>query len=94
MIYCTYNISVSEEMQKILDRLEIKNYQIFDNVLAKTEGSPPRFDTPVWPGYNNSLLIQTENKKKDFVQLIREYNKSIEDKSEEILCISWQIENH
>ncbi len=96
MIYCTYNVSVSEEIQKILDKLKIQNYQIFENILAKSGEAAPRFNTPVWPGYNNSLLVQMESERlvMDYINSIQDYNLSTDDKNEVISCYSWEIKNH
>jgi hypothetical protein len=93
MIYCTYNVAVAEDMQKILDRLEMKNYQIFNNVVGKTTGASPRFNTPVWPGYNNSLLIQSENSEK-FIETVLEFNDSTEDINEKISLFCWEINSY
>ncbi len=92
MIYCTYNVSVSEEITKILATLEIENYQIFDNVLAQTTGSDPRLNTAVWPGYNNSLLLQLSEKFDAFIQLITAHNQKMEDENEKIHCFQWGVE--
>ncbi len=91
MIYITYNVSVTDEIQKILQELEVENYQIFENILAKTSGSVPRLNTPVWPGMNNSVLIQIQEPS-DLQERIQQYNQTIRDDSEKIFYYQWEIE--
>ncbi len=91
MIYCTYNVSVTDEMQKILQELEIENYQIFENILARTSGADPRLNTPVWPGMNNSVLIQRQQTS-DLQERIQQYNQTTRDDSEKIFCYHWEVE--
>ena len=93
MIYCTYNVSVSEEIMKILEVEEISNFQIMENVLAKTEGSEPRYNTPVWPGLNNSLFIQANDDEFDrFYNRIEKHNEITDDENEQVLINSWKID--
>ncbi|MFP4547318.1 MAG: PG0541 family transporter-associated protein [Fidelibacterota bacterium] len=91
MIYCTYNVSVTDDLQKILQELEIENYQVFENILAKTSGSVPRLNTPVWPGMNNSVLIQLPETS-DLQERIQQYNQKTRDDSEKIFCYQWEVE--
>ena len=91
MLYCTYNVSVAEEMKKTLSKLDIQNYQIFDNVIAKTERSNSRFNNPVWPGYNQVLMVLINNVK-EFVLEINKYNSAEEDPNEQIIMYFWNIE--
>lgn len=91
MIYCTYNVSVQEEMEKILNRTSVKNYQIFDNILAKAEGAQPRFNTPVWPGYNQVALIQMDDSS-PLIEEIKIYNTNEKDINDQILAYTWDVE--
>jgi len=91
MVYCIFNVSVAEEMRKILDKVDAQNYQIIDNVLAKTENSDPRFNTPVWPGFDRVATIQMEEIS-ELVAEIKAYNSSEEDANEQILVYAWDIE--
>ncbi|MBN2281502.1 MAG: hypothetical protein JXQ65_13050 [Candidatus Marinimicrobia bacterium] len=91
MIYCIYNVSVAEVMEHILQNTNEKNFQVYDNVLAKTAGSLPRFNTPVWPGYNQTAMVQTEDET-NLIKAICAHNLRESDVNEQILVYSWTIE--
>lgn len=93
MIYCTCNVSAISWLTKNLDELKVKNYQVFEQVLAVTESSQPRLNTPVWPGYNSSVLIQSEESEaKKIIERLQELNKNAFNKDETFMFSSWSID--
>ena len=64
MIYCTCNVSVIEGLQELLDKCHVQDYQIIDQVIARNEKGEPRFNTPIWPGYNSIALMQVRKDEK------------------------------
>jgi len=96
MIYCTCNISVLEALLKKLEAINVKDYQVVDHVIAKSVKGDPRFDTPVWPGYNASVFLQfhDEEKAKTVIQELRTFNKNALNETELITCCSWNIDDY
>jgi len=94
MIYCTGNIEILEDFHETLEEQGVENYQIIDRVLAQSENSQPRFDTPVWPGYNFSVLIQVKDNEraKSLIKLINNFNTDASRDSELITYCSWSLE--
>lgn len=96
MIYCTCNISVLEALLTKLETINVKDYQVVDHVIAKSVKGDPRLDTPVWPGYNATVFLQIkdENKAKDVIQKLRNFNKKAINEEELITCCSWSIDDY
>ena len=96
MIYCTCNISVLEALLTTIEAIDVKDYQVVDHVIAKNIKGVPRFDTPVWPGYNASVFLQfhDEEKVKRVIQELRTFNKKALNETELITCCSWNIDDY
>ena len=94
MIYCTCNVSVIEGLQELLDKCHVQDYQIIDQVIARNEKGEPRFNTPIWPGYNSIALMQVseEEKVRRVIMAIREYNRSVVTDDELITVCTWNLE--
>ena len=77
LIYCTCNVSVLDAFVKRIDELGVDSYQIIEQVLAKSTKGDNRFNTPVWPGFNSSVVMQIadEQKAKTIMSAIREFNQ-------------------
>ena len=61
-IYITCNVSMLETISDLLDELKFTDYQVTEQVTAKSSYASPRLNTAIWPGYNSSIAIQeTDN---------------------------------
>lgn len=73
LAYLWSNISSLPDVLDIFDELHIDSYQVIEEVKAKSRKGDPRFDTPVWPGYNAIAIAQLDNE-----SLMQSLIKSIE----------------
>ena len=78
LIYCTCNVSMLETLVEVIEEEKISEYQIIEQVLAKSRHSEPRLNTPVWPGYNSAVLMQVQEEEKvnNLIARIKEMNKA------------------
>jgi len=81
-----------EMVRDILDRKNIKNYQIADKVMAMSEKGSPRFDNAIWPGYNVNITIQIpdDDKAFDILNQLSELNNETSNNDELIAVSSWK----
>ncbi|WP_411916130.1 PG0541 family transporter-associated protein [Porphyromonas miyakawae] len=93
-IYITCNISGLEQIEELLRRMKIKNYQIIPKVLAESEFDIPRKDTAIWPSYNASVLVQEsdEEKASALIDAISKLNEQAFNNSELVSAHMWSIE--
>lgn len=91
VIYCTCNVSVQERLLKIIEECHISEYQLIDQVKAKSRKADPRMNNPVWPGYNSAVVMQvTENEKLERIaERVKEYNAQVYNSSELITFCAW-----
>ncbi|HCF82208.1 MAG TPA: hypothetical protein DER39_10970, partial [Porphyromonadaceae bacterium] len=85
-IYITCNVSMLETVTSLLDEEEITDYQVMEQVTAKSNYSLPRLNTAVWPGYNSSVFIQESDKNKvsSLIETINRMNRSAFNNGERI----------
>ena len=96
-IFCTCNVSIMERITDLLDKNEVNNYQISDHIIAKSVKGAPRFDTPIWPGYNVNITMQFSDKDKSdkVIDVLRKFNKeSVYNNDELITVCSWEMDNY
>lgn len=93
MIYCTCDVSILAELTELLEKMEIRDYQVLERVIAKNREGNPRFNTPVWPGYNASVLMQVTEERlvKRVMEAVKAYNGKAENKDELITLCAWEI---
>ncbi|MBU8892964.1 MAG: hypothetical protein KOO66_09305 [Bacteroidales bacterium] len=96
MLYVTCNVSVREPLIKLLEENNIKDYQIADQVTARSVKGDPRFNTAVWPGYNTAIFMQFSDDKRagEIMKLIREFNKAAFNVNELITACSWTLDDY
>lgn len=96
MVYCTCNVSVLEDLKGLLDNNNIRDYQVIERVTAKNKTGVPRFDTPVWPGYNSSVIMQIseEDKIHKLIEAIREFNRNVLHEDELVTVCTWKLEDY
>lgn len=96
MIYVTCNISVREPFLKMLEDNKINDYQIIEQVTAKSVKGEPRFNTPVWPGYNSAIFMQfsDDHKAIEIMQKIKEFNSRAVNDNELVTACSWTLDDY
>ncbi len=95
IVYCTCNVSVLESLQELLNRLEVKNFQIIDRVLANSKLGDNRFDTAVWPGYNVAVFVQCQSNElaQELMSSIKEFNTNAFNHNELIMAVTWTADD-
>jgi hypothetical protein len=86
-----------ERVTTLLEANEVNDYQVADKVIARSVTGSPRFDTPVWPGYNVNITLQISDNKKasSIIELLKNFNKENVSGSDEFLTVcSWEMENY
>lgn len=67
-ILITYNQSLTEKVEYMLEKLEIRGYTQWPLVLgAGTKGGEPRLGTHTWPEMNSATLTIVDEEKVDTV---------------------------
>lgn len=95
MIYINCNVSTLEHIKDLIDKFGADNYQIFEQVLSKNAHDVPRLNNAVYPGYNSVLMLKLtdELKYNQIISELRQYNKSVFNKSELISVCSWSVDD-
>jgi hypothetical protein len=96
-IFCTCNVSTSEMVVNLLDAHKVSDYQITDRVIARSSKGTPRFDNPVWPGYNVIITMQfsDDNQADIVINALRGFNKNIPSGDDELISVcSWIMDNY
>ena len=92
-VFITYNQSLTEEVQKILDKLSIRGYTQWTDI--KGRGSvkgKPHEGTHTWPELNNAHLTIIENDKvSSLLEKLQSLNNEVEKQGLRVFV--WNIEN-
>lgn len=91
-VFISYNQSITEEVQEILDKLSIRGYTQWIDIKGRGSVSgEPHEGTHTWPELNNAHLIMVEDQK---VKPLLEQLKSLNEKSEQqgLRAFVWNIE--
>ena len=86
-----YNQAHTEKVEYMLEKLDIKGYSIWENVLGRgSETGVPHLGTHTWPEINKSMLTVVED---DMVDAIFRMVKKIDSINEEvgIRVFVWEI---
>jgi hypothetical protein len=96
IVYITCNVSVREPLLKMLEENNIKDYQVMEQVPAKSVKGDPRLNTAVWPGYNSSILIQFSDdiRAKEIMQKIKVFNQKAFNDNELVTACSWTLDDY
>jgi len=91
MILVIYNQSIDEEVMEVLMDLEIDRYTKWQRVLGKGDVSPPRLDSPVWPGANIALgiVVEDEGKVQELTARIKVLDTQLGDKG--LFAFMWPV---
>ncbi|MEJ5306593.1 MAG: PG0541 family transporter-associated protein [Ignavibacteria bacterium] len=61
--FIIHNVSETESIDQILEKLEIKNFTRIDKAVGKVANTDPLYDNKIWPGYFTITIVEdTENK--------------------------------
>lgn len=95
-IYITCNVSMLEAITNLLDEEKFTDYQVIEQVTAKSNYSLPRLNTAVWPSYNSTIFIQESDTEKVsvFIDKIKEMNQSAFNNGELIALFAWNINKY
>ncbi len=96
MVYITCNVSVRDPLLKMLEENNIKDYQVIEQVPAKSVKGDPRLNTAVWPGYNSSILVQFSDdvRAKEIIQKIKVFNQKAFNDNELVTLCSWTLDDY
>lgn len=92
-VFISYNQSITEEVQEILDKLSIRGYTQWTDIKGRGSDTGLMHEgTHVWPELNNAHLTIIEDEKipllLDKLQLL---NKEVEDQG--LRAFVWNIES-
>ena len=93
IIYCTCNVSIQEQLLEIIEECNIREYQVIDQVKAKTKKANPRFNDPVWPGYNSAIFMQVKEQEKLelLAEKVKKFNANVFNNVELITFCAWPM---
>jgi len=63
MVILAYNIALDEEIMELMEGAVLDFYTKWTKVLGKGSTSGSHLGTPVWPGFNNVLMVAAEDDK-------------------------------
>ena len=95
-LYCTFNISQLERVTDSLEALHIGNYQIINEVPAKSMLGAPRMNTSVWPGHNAVLLSQfaSDGDAAKCMEALKKLNEEAENEAGLITACTWEMTDY
>jgi len=81
---------------ELLEANNISDYQVIEKSTAKNRLGDPRFDTPVWPGYNSIILMQIidDAKASKIMQAIRDSNVAAINDAEMVTACMWTLDDY
>jgi len=91
-VFITYNQALTERVEFILDRLNIKGFTQWVDVLGRgSETGVPHLGTHTWPEINNAIIAIVED---DKVDILLEKIKKLDLINEEvgIRAFVWNVE--
>ena len=96
IVYCTCNVSVLDALLKQVDDLGVENYQVMEQVIARNARGDNRLNTPVWPGFNSTVIMQIADDAKvaELMSAIREFNKLAFNDNELVIAASWTVDDY
>jgi nitrogen regulatory protein PII len=93
-VMISYNQSITEEVEEILQSLDIRGFTRWLNVQGQgTQKGDPRLGTHVWPSLNSVILTIVEDDKVELI-LNKVSNVNKEAEEEGIRAFVWNIERN
>lgn len=92
-VFITYNQSLTEEVQEILDKLLIRGFTQWNSVKGRgTINGEMHEGTHTWPELNNAhITIVDDAKVSLLLEKLNDLNKSVEEQG--LRAFVWNIEN-
>jgi len=92
-VLITYNQSLTEEVQEILDNLSIRGYTQFTDIKGKgSVKGDPHEGTHTWPELNNvHITIVEDSKVSKLLEELNNLNKGVEEQG--LRAFVWNVEN-
>lgn len=96
MISIVCNVSVASIIVEMLNKFNVDNYQLIEEIHTKSVIGSPRLNTAIWPGYSSMINFQHSNndKLKEILQSFKEYNYSAANDSEKIEISVWTLDEY
>lgn len=92
MIYITCDIAVLDQIRSLIEKLDIDNYQIIEEILGKASLGIPHLNNEVWPGQNSIIMAQLqEDKTAELKKELQKFNKNVMNKNELITFACWSL---
>jgi len=91
-VFISYNQSLTDEVQDVLDKLSIKGYTQWLGIKGRgTVSGDPHEGTHVWPELNNAHLTMVEDEKvTPLLDKLNALNKEVEEQG--LRAFVWNIE--
>ncbi len=92
-VFITYNQSITEEVQEILDKLSIRGYTQWTDIKGRgTIKGEPHEGTHTWPEQNNAhLTIMEDEKVPALLKRLKSLNQEVEKQG--LRAFVWNIES-
>ncbi len=95
MIYCTCDVSMLDSLLRALEAMKVEEYEVYDKVVAKSRKGDPRLNTPIWPGYNASVMVSLGDEQAgEVIRRIQQMNREVISENEWISVYSWEVERN
>jgi hypothetical protein len=73
--FIIHNVSETESIDKIIEKLEIKDFTRIAKAVGKSEFADPVFDDKIWPGYYSITIIEDTGNKIEEIRAEVKYLK-------------------
>ncbi len=95
IVYIACNVSMLNEVIKIINSNGADSFQIIEQVLSVNKVGVPRLNNFVWPGYSSVIIIQVAdiNIYNQIVEALKNHNLKAELPDEKVLVCSWYIDD-
>jgi len=92
-VFITYNQSITEEVQQILEKLAIRGYSKWTGITGCGSSKGEQHDgTHTWPELNNAhITIVSDDKVSSLLQKLKELNEEVEEQG--LRAFVWNIED-
>ncbi len=92
-VFISYNQSITEEVQEILDSLSLRGYTQWTDIIGRGSDKGIMHEgTHVWPDLNNAHLTIIEDAKvSDLLERLKLLNNEVEEQG--LRAFVWNIEN-
>lgn len=95
IVYIACNVSMLNEVIKIVNFSGADSYQIIEQVLSVNKVGTPRLNNFVWPGYTSVIIIQVQDMDiyEQIVEALKNHNLNAELPDEKVMVVGWNIDD-